>query len=55
MLLFQNLAFIIHKKSRPKVVNLKYKLRYRMKGLNYLMDHNLYPMFNIILNISLKT
>ena len=35
-------------------MNLKYQPRYGMKNLNYLMDHMLYQMFKIILNISLK-
>ena len=29
-------------KSHVKTINLKYQLQYRMKNLNYLMDHILY-------------
>ena len=32
----------------------KHQLRQRMKTLNYMMDHILYQMFKIILNISVK-
>ena len=45
MLLYQTLAFTIHKKkkkSHTKITNLKYQLRDRMKSLNYVMDHILY-------------
>ena len=35
-------------------MNLKHKLQHRMKNSNYLMDHILYQIFKIILNISLK-
>ena len=35
-------------------MNLKYKLQHRMKNSNYLIDHILYQIFKIILNISLK-
>ena len=33
----------------------KYQLRHGMKSLNYMMDHILYQIFKIILNISLKS
>ena len=57
MLLYQTLAFTIHRKiqkNHAKIINLKYQLRQRMKTLNYMMDHILYQMFKIILNISVK-
>ena len=41
-------------KSHTKIINLKYQPRHGMKSLNYLMDHILYQIFRIILNISLK-
>ena len=37
------------------IINLKYHLRHGMKSLNYLMDHILYQIFKITLNISEKT
>ena len=43
------------KKSYTKIINLQYQLRHGMKNLNYLMDHILYQIFKITLNISLKT
>ena len=55
ILLYQIVAFSIHRKkleSHTKIVNLKYQVRYRMKGLNYLMDHILYQIFTVFLNIS---
>ena len=55
MLLYQTLAFIINEiiqKSHKKIIKLEYKLRHGMKNLNYLMDHMLYQLFKIILNIS---
>ena len=36
-------------------MNLKFQLQHGMKNLDYLMDHILYQIFEIILNISLKT
>ena len=39
-------------KSHTKIINLKYKLRHGMKNLNYLVDHILYQIFKITLNIS---
>ena len=41
-------------KSYTKIINLKYKLRHRLKNLNYLMDHILYLIFKIILKIFKK-
>ena len=41
-------------KKLYKIMNLKYKPRHEMKNLNYLVDHNLYQIFKIILNTSLK-
>ena len=41
-------------KSHTKVINLKYQLRHGMKNLNYLIDHILYQIFKILLNISFK-
>ena len=57
MLLYQILAFTIHekyKKNHTKMINLKHQLRHGMKSLNYVMDHILFQIFKIILNISLK-
>ena len=51
---YQNLAYIIHRKilkSHTKIMNLKYQLRYGTQNLNYLMDHILYLIFKVILNI----
>ena len=56
ILLYQILALTIHGiKSRIKIINIKYQLRYRMMSLNYLIDHILYQMFNVILIILLKS
>ena len=55
MLLYQTLAFTINGKtlkSDTKIINLKYHLQHGMKSWNYLMDHILYQIFKIILNIS---
>ena len=53
--LLLNLSVKSHtKKSHTKIINLKYQPRHGMKSLNYLMDHILYQIFRIILNISLK-
>ena len=55
ILLYQIVAFSIHRKileSHTKIINLKSQLRYRMKGFNYLMDHILYQIFTVTLNIS---
>ena len=54
MLLYQTLAFTVHEKSHTKIINLKYQLNHGMKNLNDLMDHILYQIFKIILNISFK-
>ena len=56
MLLYQILAFTIHGKiykSHTKTIHLK-RLQLGMKSLNYLMDHILYQILKIILNITLK-
>ena len=52
MLLYQNLAFIIH--SHKKIINLKYQLLHGMRSFNYLMDLILYQLFKLTLNRSLK-
>ena len=39
-------------KSHTKVTNLRYQLQHGMENLNYLMDHILYQIFKIILNMS---
>ena len=57
MLLYQILAFTIDGKiykCHTKIIKLKYQLRHGMNNLNYLMDHILYLIFKIILNISLE-
>ena len=41
-------------KSHTKMINLKYQLRHVMKSLNFLMDHILYHIIKITLNISWK-
>ena len=43
-----------NKKNHTKIINIQYQLRHGMKSLNDLMDHILYQIFKIILNISLK-
>ena len=43
-----------YKKSHTKLMNLKYQLQHGIKNLNYLMDHILYQIFRIILNIFKK-
>ena len=40
--------------SHIGTINLKFQLQHGTKNLNYLMDHILYHIFNIILNIYLK-
>ena len=55
MLLYQTLVFTIHGKTKQKIIKiitLRYQLQHGMKNLNYLMDHILYQIFKIILNIS---
>ena len=37
-----------------KIINLKYQLQHGMKNFNYLMDHILYQIFEVILNIFKK-
>ena len=57
MLLYQTLAFTVHGKmlkSHRKMINLKYQPQHGIKNVNYLMDHIVYQIFKIILNISLK-
>ena len=39
-------------KSHTKIINSKYQVQHGMKNFNYLMDHILYLIFKIILNIS---
>ena len=38
--------------ENTKMINLKYQLRHGMRSLNYMMDHILYQIFKITLNIS---
>ena len=38
-------------KNHIRRIDLKYQLQHGMKNLNYLMDHILYQIFKIILNI----
>ena len=38
-------------KSHIRIINLKYQPKNGMKNLKYLMDHILYQIFKIILNI----
>ena len=55
MLLYETLAFTINGKTLKydtKIINLKYHLQHGMKSWNYLMDHILYQIFKIILNMS---
>ena len=40
--------------SHTKIINLNYQLWRGMKNLNYLMDHILYQLFKVILNIFKK-
>ena len=57
MLHFQTFACITHRKilkNHTERINLKYQVQLGMKNLNYLMDHVLYLIFNIILSILLK-
>ena len=44
-----------YQKNHIRIINLNYQLRHRMKNLNYLMDHILYQIFKIIVNIYLKS
>ena len=38
-------------KSYIRTISLKFQLQHGMKNLNYLMDHILYQIYKIILNI----
>ena len=38
-------------KNQTKTINLKFQLQHGKKNLNYLMDHILYQIFKIILNL----
>ena len=52
-----NLAFNMHKKyknSHTKIINLKYRPQHEMKSLSHLMDHILYQIFKISLDILRK-
>ena len=54
ILLYQILVFITHGKTSKAhliTMNLKYQLQHGMINLIYLMDHILYQIFKIILNI----
>ena len=44
-----------HKKNHTITINLKYQLKYGMINLNYLVDHILYQIFKVTLNIFKKT
>ena len=41
-------------KNQIKIIDLRYQLQHGIKNFNYLMDHILYQIFKIILNISSK-
>ena len=43
-----------NKKSHIRTITLKYQLQPGIKNLNYVLDHMLYQIFNIILSISLR-
>ena len=49
-----NIYYTWKNTSQTKIINLKYQLRHRTESLNYLMDHILYQIFKITLNIPLK-
>ena len=54
ILLYQILVFIIHRKTyknHTTTINVKYQLQHGMINLNYLVDHILYQIFEIILSI----
>ena len=56
-MLYQVLAFTIYGKvwkSHIRTINLKYQLRHGIKSLSYLMDHILYQIFKITINLSLN-
>ena len=42
------------RKSHIRTKNLKNRLQHGMKSLNYMMVHNLYQIFKIVLNLSQK-
>ena len=42
------------RKSHIRAKNLKNRLQHGMKSLNYMMVHNLYQIFKIVLNLSQK-
>ena len=50
---FSNLSIYYTWKNIKKTttINLKFQLQHGMKNLNYLMDHVIYQIFRIILNI----
>ena len=43
-----------HEKIITIIMNLKYHSQHGMRNLNYLMNHTLYQIFQIFLNVSLK-
>ena len=43
-----------YKKGDIRTINLKYQLQHGMKNLNCLVDHILYQIFKVILNIFKK-
>ena len=43
------------KKSHIRTINSKYQLQHGMENFNYRIDHILYQMFKIILNLYLKS
>ena len=54
ILLNQIIVFTMHGKilkSHIRIINLNHQLQNGIKNLNYLMDHTLYQIFKIILNI----
>ena len=57
MLLYQILAYTVYgkiQKIKTKTIELKFHLQSGKINLNYLMGHNLYRIFMIILSISAK-
>ena len=49
-----NIYYTWKNTSQTNIINLKYQLRHRAESLNYLMDHILYQIFEINLNVPLK-
>ena len=49
-----NIYYTWKNTSQTNIINLKYQLRHRTESLNYLMDHILYQIFKINLNVPLK-